>query len=393
MNPGTDTWIGVLGGGQLGRMLALDARRMGFKVLKWTGGDVSGAAYTADLVYEEPFDDGDALGRFLKRVDVATVEFENVPYGLLQRIEQDLPLMPSARAVAICQHREREKRFLEENGFPCAAFQIVDSSESLGSALAALQSEAILKTAEFGYDGKGQRPVRRDTPATELDTLWADFGCDRAVLEEKVELQAELSVVVARAQDGETVAFDPAENQHRDHILDVSIVPARLPHEVVGEARRIALAAAEALGYVGVIAIEFFLDRGGRLLVNELAPRPHNSGHHTINACATSQFEQQLRAICGLPLGAVDLLRPAVMCNLLGDLWEDPTTPPDWSPVLTTPGASLHLYGKSEARPGRKMGHMTFIGGTLDEALESASACRRHYGLPEIARSPLAAAQ
>jgi 5-(carboxyamino)imidazole ribonucleotide synthase len=376
MNPGTDTWIGVLGGGQLGRMLALEARRMGFKVLKWTGGDVSGAAYTADLVIEDPFDDPNALESFLKRVDVATVEFENVPPQLLKTIEKQLPLMPGSNAVAICQNREREKQFLSTNGFPCVEYRSVENVVELRCALTTLATDLILKTAEFGYDGKGQLHIHKETPDDRLREIWSDFDCKRAVAEEVIDLRAEFSVIVARGLDGEVKTFDP--------ILDVSIIPARIEKEYLEDAREIAVNIANAIDYVGVLAVEFFLSKKGQLLVNELAPRPHNSGHHSLDACETSQFEQQLRTISGLPLGSPLLMKPAVMWNLLGDLWLDPATPPDWTPLLNTPGASLHIYGKSHARPGRKMGHVTFLGNTREEALQRASDCRLQFGYPPI---------
>ncbi|MDB2499461.1 5-(carboxyamino)imidazole ribonucleotide synthase [bacterium] len=380
MNPKNDTWIGVLGGGQLGRMLALDARRMGFKVLKWTGGDVSGAANTADLVFEETFDDEQAFSKFIERVDVATVEFENVPKALLESVEERLPLMPQSSAIATCQHREREKQFLVNHKFPCAAFKTVASAEELILAVRSFKTDAILKTAEFGYDGKGQQSISHGSSREALSEHWTGFSNRKAVLEVKIDLAAEFSVLVVRGKNGEVATFDPAENQHSNHILDVSIIPARLNPDQLKQAREISIEIAKALDYVGVLAIEFFLSKDGRLLVNELAPRPHNSGHHTINACETSQFEQQLRAITGLPLGSTRLIRPAVMWNLLGDLWEDPHTAPDWNPILATPGASLHLYGKSEARPGRKMGHATFLADTTEEAMSRTNACRKYYG-------------
>lgn len=380
MNPGEDHWIGVLGGGQLGRMLALEARRAGFRILQWTGGDTSGAADLADLTLTEPFDSEKALATFLDKAEVATVEFENVPRGLLETLGERIPVHPTAHAVATCQHREREKTFLSTHGIPCASFHLVDSAGSLATSLAALPGDAILKTAEFGYDGKGQLALAQGTPEPELAKIWSDFGCERAVLEEQVPLAAELSVLVVRNTAGQMVTYDPAENRHHNHILDLSIVPARLPVEVLEKARRMALAVAESLDYVGLLAVEFFLATDGRLLVNEMAPRPHNSGHHTLDACECSQFEQQLRSICGLPLGSPRLLQPTVMWNLLGDLWPDATTPPDWSPILSTPGATLHLYGKSEARPGRKMGHVTITAPTIDEALVHAKACRQALG-------------
>ncbi|MGI9243543.1 MAG: 5-(carboxyamino)imidazole ribonucleotide synthase [Verrucomicrobiales bacterium] len=384
MNPGSEVWIGILGGGQLGRMLALEARRMGFRVLMWTGGDTSGAATLADLVLTDPFDSASAFDQFVGRAQVATVEFENIPSSLLEAVGEHLPLMPCTRAVSTCQHREREKRFLEENGIPCASFSVVDSAASLVDGLAALPGDAILKTAEFGYDGKGQLPISAGLPAAEIEQLWSEFDSPRAVLEEKIDLAAELSVIVVRGGDGNLVTFDPAENQHRHHILDVSIVPARLVDETLKRAREIAQNIAVALEYVGVLGVEFFLCTDGRLLVNEMAPRPHNSGHHTLDACASSQFEQQLRAISGMPLGSTRLIEPAVMWNVLGDLWSDPTTPPDWTPVLETPGAKLHLYGKDRASKGRKMGHLTFTAPTIDEALAQAQVCRRAFGYPDI---------
>jgi 5-(carboxyamino)imidazole ribonucleotide synthase len=257
----------------------------------------------------------------------------------------------------------------------------VDSAESLANALAELPGDyGILKTAEFGYDGKGQQTVHRDDHAAEV---WTAFDSKRAVLEERVDLEGELSVLVVRDQLGNTACYDPAENFHRDHILDLSIIPARYPQTILTEARAIALSIADALAYEGILAIEFFLTQGNKLLVNELAPRPHNSGHHTLDACQTSQFEQQLRVACGLPIGGTKSITPSVMWNLLGDLWPKSDQAPDWQPVLATPGAKLHLYGKDAARPGRKMGHVTFIASTLDEALEQALSCRRRFGLAD----------
>ncbi|MFT5104813.1 MAG: 5-(carboxyamino)imidazole ribonucleotide synthase [Verrucomicrobiales bacterium] len=375
MNFPTGSWIGVLGGGQLGRMLALEARRMGFHVLMWTGGDASGAADLADLVLTDPFDSEQALEQFLKHADVATVEFENIPGDLLDRVGARLPLMPGKRAVTTSQHREREKRFLADNGFPCVNFHVVTDADSLRESVAALGGDAILKTAEFGYDGKGQAGVDGAASPGELDALWSEFDSDRAVLEEKIDLAGELSVIVVRGHDGETLTYDPGENQHINGILDLSIVPARFPQEILTEAQRIAAAVADSLEYVGVLGVEFFLAADGRLLVNEMAPRPHNSGHHTIDACETSQFEQQLRAITKLPLGGTRLVQPAVMWNLLGDLWPQDGLP-DWDPVLKTPGAKLHLYGKNPALPGRKMGHVTFVAPTVELALEQAEKCR-----------------
>ncbi len=374
--------IGVLGGGQLGRMFTIAARRMGYQVVSWIGAPDSGPAGLADSVIEEPFDCGDGLATFLDRAEVATVEFENIPKSLLERIVEKVPLMPDAASVGICQHREREKRFLLENEFPCAAFTVVDSAVQLSAALAKLPDNGgILKTAEFGYDGKGQVSVNRGSNAVEI---WASFEAPRAVLEEKIVLAAELSVLVVRDQAGHTAVYDPVENIHRDHILDVSIIPARLDSAILDEAGKIALGIADALDYRGILAVEFFVSGDGRLLVNEMAPRPHNSGHHTIDACETSQFEQQLRVLCGLPIGSTRLHSPAVMLNLLGDVWVDNDGNPDWPAVLGLPGAALHLYGKHEARRGRKMGHLTFTAATLAEALASEAEARRILGIPAL---------
>ncbi|MDH4408779.1 MAG: 5-(carboxyamino)imidazole ribonucleotide synthase [Verrucomicrobiales bacterium] len=374
--------VGVLGGGQLGRMLAIASRQMGYRIVSWVGGPDSGPAGVADYVIEEPFDSPAGLAAFLELAQAATVEFENIPRSLLETVAAKIPLMPGAQAVAICQHREREKRFLEENGIPCASFAVVENAVQLRSALASLPERGgILKTAEFGYDGKGQLSVTR---LSDPETVWSTFSTPRAVLEERIELAAELSVLVVRDGSGHALAYDPAENFHRDHILDVSIVPARLDSKLLDQARAIALQVAEALDYRGLLAVEFFLSGDGRLLVNEMAPRPHNSGHHTIDACETSQFEQQLRVLCGLAPGSTRLLCPTVMLNLLGDVWEDANGKPDWAAVLATPGAHLHLYGKHEARRGRKMGHITFTAPTLEEALANQTKAREVLGIPEL---------
>jgi len=375
MNYDSETCIGVLGGGQLGRMLALEARRMGFRVLKWTGGDVSGAARLADHILTAPFDCQETLEQFIDQADVATVEFENIPSELLKTISKRIPLMPGAKAVSICQNRELEKAFLASHSIPTADFHIVESVEELAEALQHISGDVILKTVESGYDGKGQMMVRDEPNRPSAEKIWANFGSGRAIVEQRIDLAAEISVMVVRAQDGSTVTYDPAENEHKNHILDLSIVPARLPQALLDDARVMATKVAEELAYIGVLGVEFFLDQQGHLLVNEMAPRPHNSAHHTLDACECSQFEQQLRVICNLPLGSTKLLKPAVMWNLLGDIWPDETTPPDWSPILKTPGAKLHLYGKLHAKPRRKMGHVTFTGDTIEEALERAHTC------------------
>lgn len=384
MSTGGDQWIGVLGGGQLGRMLSLDARRMGFNVLTWTGGDRSGAAATADELLDLPFDDPKALEIFTSRVKVATVEFENLPSDTLQAVEQRIPLYPNNLAVTTCQHREREKSFLSENGFACAPFRIANDLHSFKAGIAELETDVIVKTAEFGYDGKGQLKLSGDSKDSILEEAWLKFDGGRVVIEECISLDVELSVIVARNAMGEVVCYDPVENIHRNHILDISIVPARIPEEILQQAETVALAIADAFQYVGSLAVEFFLSSDGRLIVNEIAPRPHNSGHHTINACSCSQFENQIRAIMGLPLGSTDLLSPVVMMNLLGDVWPDARTTPDWSNILSMSGTSLHVYGKREARIGRKMGHVSFLGTDQEEVLQKVNKAREFLKLPKV---------
>lgn len=368
--------VGVIGGGQLGRMLALAARRMGIRSLVWTGGLEAPAVEVSDEVIDLPFDDAEALARFCQTVTVATVEFENIPVATLEAVASCRPLHPSPRAVSICQNREREKEFLREHGIPCTDFELVDGAEGLARALARLGTPAVLKTAAFGYDGKGQRKLEGgEDPAA----VWAEFGAGRAVLEAWVPFEKELSVMVARGAGGSMVTYDPAENRHRHHILDVSIVPARVSDEVAARAASIAREVAEALDYRGIMGVEFFLKSDGTLLVNEMAPRPHNSGHHTLDACATSQFEQQLRAVLGLPLGSTRLLSPVAMLNLLGDFWPGERTPPDWTPLFADGEALLHLYGKRRATGRRKMGHANFLGASAADALARAETAKARF--------------
>lgn len=373
--------IGVLGGGQLGRMLALEARRMGYRVMMWTGGDDSGAARLADIVLLDSFDSDTAFETFTSTASVVTVEFENIPRDLINRVAEKVPVMPSTKAVSICQNREREKTFLRENGIPTTEFEVVKGVADLELALEKISGDVIIKTLEDGYDGKGQLLVKDDGERKSAQEIWEEFGGHDAIVEQRIDLAGELSVICVGGQDGEVLTYDPAENEHVNHILDVSIVPARLSVELQREVQEIARDVTVALGYVGVMGVEFFIDKAGKLLVNEMAPRPHNSGHHTIDACATSQFEQQLRVVCGLPLGSTRLIQPVVMLNLLGDIWPAPNEFPDWTPIHETPGAKLHLYGKAEARTGRKMGHVSFTAATVEEALEQANAIKAVYGM------------
>lgn len=365
--------VGVIGGGQLGRMIALAARQMGVRTVIWTGGLEAPAVECADEVIDKPFDDVLALKDFCSRVTVATVEFENIPRETLETVAKCTGLYPSPYAVSICQNREREKNFLRENNIPHTWFAVISSAADLVAAMRELNGPGVLKTADFGYDGKGQVKLEGNE---DLEKIWAAFEAPRAVLEAWVPFEKELSVMAARGADGVTVTYDPAENRHRHHILDVSIVPARVSPAVALEAAAIARRVAEALDYRGILGVEFFLKSDGSLLVNEIAPRPHNSGHHTLDACVTSQFAQQLRAVIGLPLGSTRLLTPVVMLNLLGDMWVDETTPPDWQPLFKDGEAHLHLYGKRHARGRRKMGHANFIGTTTESNLARAEALK-----------------
>jgi 5-(carboxyamino)imidazole ribonucleotide synthase len=300
---------------------------------------------------------------FAARVDVVTFEFENVPAAAAAAAAALAPVRPSGEALAIAQHRLKEKTFLTRHGLPVARFAAVSSLDDLAAAVRLIGRPAVLKTAALGYDGKGQVRIDADTDPV---AAWDAVGRREAVLEQFVELEREISVIGARGMDGGWSYFGPIENLHRHHILDVAVAPSDVSPAIAAHAVEATHTVMDALDYVGILCIEFFVTAGGKLLINELAPRPHNSGHLTFDACRTSQFEQQLRAICGLPLGSSELLQPAAMANLLGDLWSDGT--PDWIAALTFPGIKLHLYGKSTARPGRKMGHLTALAATRDEA-------------------------
>ena len=365
--------IGIIGGGQLGRMFCMAARRMGYRTLVWTGGLEAPAMVVADDAIDLPFDSKQALAEFVSRADVATVEFENIPRTTLEAVGSEIPIHPSADAVAISQNREREKNFLRANGIPCADFEVVSNADELATAIKRIGTPAVLKTADFGYDGKGQRKLEGGEDPSEV---WTAFEGGRAVLEAFIPFERELSVMVARDASGKTATYDPAENRHRHHILDVSIVPARVADDLAEEAQRIAADLADALDYCGIMGVEFFQLPDGTLLVNEMAPRPHNSGHHTLDACATSQFEQQVRAICGLPLGSTRLLSPVVMLNLLGDMWPDEEVAPDWLPIFADRETYLHLYGKRRAIGRRKMGHANITGSEIENCLERAEALK-----------------
>ncbi len=369
--------LGLLGGGQLARMTALAGRRMGygFRVFD-PAGDAAPAAPVCERVVRAPFTDLAALETFAAGLDAVGFEFENIPPAALRAVERFCPVYPRWQALEICQHREREKNFLHRHGFPHADFRVVTTPDELAAAMAALGVPCVLKTAESGYDGKGQLKITPGLTAADAWQQWSGGQARRGVVEAWVDFAAELSVICAGNGQGQIVPFPVFENIHTRHILDFTIAPARFAPPVPADAWELARAVTAALDVRGLLAVEMFLTSSGKLLVNELAPRPHNSGHLTLDACLTSQFEQHTRAICGLPLGGTGLLRPAVMVNLLGDLWRTDHRPPDWQPVLAEPAAKLHLYGKAAAKPGRKMGHFCVLDESVETALEKARAIK-----------------
>ncbi len=362
--------IGILGGGQLGRMSALAARRMGYRVRTFDPSPTACAAAVADEHVDADWNDRDALARFAAGCGRVTLEFENIPPATVEFIAKSVPCHPSASVLAVCQNRRREKEFLRDSGIPCADFAVVASLAELQVAAKSIGFPCVLKTADFGYDGKGQ--VKLPDAGADLEAAWAKIGGGLGVLEAWVPFQMEISVLVARTLDGRTAVYDPAENVHRNHILHLSLSPARVSEATAAEARALALRIAEKIGLVGLLAVEMFV-KDGRIVVNELAPRPHNSGHQTFDAHETSQFEQHVRAVCGLPLGGTRPLAPSAMVNLLGDLWRDGREP-DWTKVLAEPSAKLHLYDKGRPARGRKMGHVTVTAPTVEEAARRAEA-------------------
>lgn len=363
--------IGVLGSGQLGRMFGIAARRLGYRVHTYSPDVDTPTGQVADVERRGPYEDLDAVRAFAAAVDVVTFEFENVPAETAAAAEAAAPVRPAGAVLHVTQHRLREKTFLRDRGFPVTPFVAARSAAGLAAALAELGAPALAKTAGWGYDGKGQ--VRLDAGA-DCRAAWSRLGTEEAIVEAWVPYACELSVVAARGLDGAIAAFPAFENHHVGGILDLTRAPARVPATVAARAEEIARALLEVLGVVGVLCVEFFCLAGGELLINELAPRPHNSGHLSVDACLTSQFEQQVRAVCGLPLGAPDLLRPAAMANLLGDLWL--AGPPDFRAALAHPAVKLHLYGKAEARPGRKMGHLTALAREGEDAGALVCAAR-----------------
>ena len=364
--------VGVLGSGQLGRMFAIAARQMGYRVHTFSPETDTPTGQVADVEITASYEDLDAIRNFAQNVDVLTFEFENVPARAVEAAAEFAPVRPSGSVLHITQHRLREKSFLAKNGFPVAPFLPINSLEELRSALEQIGCPAILKTAGSGYDGKGQAKL---TSAADIEAAFSATGDQEKILEAFVDFELEFSIVAARSFDGRFSHWGLIENNHRNHILDLSFAPAGVRQAASVKALAMAKDLLEALDVVGVLCIEFFLTRDQRIFINELAPRPHNSGHLTINASLTSQFEQQLRAVCGLPLGATDFLSAAAMANLLGDLWQDGE--PNWPAVAACPDVKLHLYGKEDVRPGRKMGHLTALASNADSAVERVLDARK----------------
>ena len=368
--------IGVLGSGQLGRMFAIAARELGYRVQIFSPENDTPAGHIADREWTARYDDLAQVRAFARGVEVVTFEFENVLSVTTGAVAETTPVRPAGHVLHITQQRLREKTFLSENGFPVTPFRRITTLAELQSAARDLGLPAVLKTASFGYDGKGQTKLRAEA---ELAGAFAALDGAEGIYEAFVDFEKEVSVVAARTRGGEFKAFPVFENAHANHILDVTFAPAALSEKLAREAEELARGILEKLDVVGLLTVELFVTRDGRLLVNELAPRTHNSGHLTIDACVTSQFEQQVRAVCGLPLGSTELQQPAAMANLLGHLWAGGE--PNWAAALTDPLVKLHLYGKAEARAGRKMGHLTATGATTAEAVARVVQARDRLGL------------
>ncbi len=369
--------LGMLGGGQLGRMFTVAARTMGYRVLVLDPDPHSPAGAMADEHVHAGYLDTAALDRLAGECVAVSTEFENVPAEALARLARNCIVRPAGDAVSPTQNRLREKAFFDRHGLPTVPWAAVSTPADLKSALAAVGTPSLLKHAAGGYDGKGQALV--DSPDGAADAF-AALGEAECILERRVTLALELSVIVCRAVDGTVACYAPGQNVHVDGILSTTTLPAAIDAGMTARARTVAAATAEALGYVGVLGVELFVTGDDEILVNELAPRPHNSGHYTLDAAATTQFEQQVRLLCGFGPGSTDLLSPVAMVNLLGDLWRNGD--PDWSRVFATPGAYLHLYGKREPRPGRKMGHINVLAADASTALERARALHAELAAP-----------
>lgn len=363
--------IGVFGSGQLGRMFAIEARKMGYRVHTFSPDTDTPTGQVADTETSADYNDLEAVEKFARSVDVVTFEFENVPSKTVEVAAEFVAVHPRGEVLHTTQNRLREKTFLSKNSFPVAPFRHIKTLDDLYRAAQEIGAPAVLKTAGFGYDGKGQQKIKA---VGEVESAFENLNGNDAVLEAFIEFEKEVSVVCARDAKGNFAHYGVIENSHANHILDVSFAPAILSEKVFREAVEIARAVAEKFDYVGTLCVEFFLTKEEKLLINELAPRPHNSGHLTFDACAASQFEQQLRAVCGLPLGSTEFYKPAAMANLLGDVWT--TGEPHWARALESPNVKLHLYGKAEARTGRKMGHLTALADSAEEARETVRKAR-----------------
>ena len=371
--------LGVLGSGQLGRMFALSARSMGYRIATYSPDRNSPTGQIADIEAVGAYDDLDAVRAFARQVDVVTFEFENVLTETVDAVAEIVPVRPAGSVLHTTQHRLREKTFLAAHGIPHTPFRHITTREDLVAGLSDLGFPAVLKTAGFGYDGKGQWKIQS---AEDVDQAWQDLGGQEGVLEAFVRFEREVSVVGARGVDGQFEHYGPVDNVHANHILDITTAPSTLPPAIAREAEYVTRAVFEALDVVGVMCVEFFITEDGRVLVNEMAPRPHNSGHWTIEGAVTSQFEQQVRAVCGLPLGSTARVAPAVaLANLLGDVWPDGGHP-NWIAALAAPDVKLHLYGKAQARPGRKMGHITALAATAEDAAAKVRDARAALQLP-----------
>jgi 5-(carboxyamino)imidazole ribonucleotide synthase len=365
--------IGILGGGQLGRMSAQAAQKLGYKVKIFDPASFVCATAVAQETITAPWDDYKALKKFTTGCSRVTLEFENIPASTIEFVNKITPCHPSARVLEICQNRQKEKEFFRENQIPCAPFKIVNTLEEFKKAVKEIGYPCVLKTAIFGYDGKGQIKISSETH--DLEEAWSITGGGRGVLEAWIPHDCEISVIIVRGENGEIAVYEPTENIHKDHLLHLSLSPARISQSVINEAKSLALKIVEKIGLTGMLAVEMFVHRE-KILVNELAPRPHNSGHVTLDNNTTSQFEQHIRSVCGLPLGEIKTQQPAVMLNILGDLWKNGITP-DWNIALQYPNVKLHLYDKGQAVPKRKMGHLTVLGPTLEEALTLAQKIER----------------
>ncbi|HQZ97366.1 MAG TPA: 5-(carboxyamino)imidazole ribonucleotide synthase [Pyrinomonadaceae bacterium] len=369
--------IGVFGSGQLGRMFAIEARKMGYRVHTFSPESDTPTGQVADIETCAGYDNLFEVRTFAQSVDVVTFEFENVPAATVDAAAEFVEVFPKGEILHTTQNRLREKTFLSSNGFPVTPFRHIKTIDELRAAVSELGLPCVLKTAGFGYDGKGQAKIKA---AGDVEAAFAGLNGADAVLEAFVDFEKEVSVVCARDRKGNFAHFRVIENEHANHILDVSFAPAVVSEKVFADAVEITRSIADSLDYVGTLCVEFFLTRDEKLLVNELAPRPHNSGHLTFDACVTSQFEQQLRAVCGLPLGSTEFYRPAAMANLLGDVWSNGE--PNWAAALELPNVKLHLYGKVEPRIGRKMGHLTATADTAKKAVDLVREAKRRLNNP-----------